>query len=377
MFYTAIVWHRGCMNTTAHSASFVSVHSTALTAAVAESAADGNVWLQLIPAGTFKGRTGVGPFNTGDRTSMNAIVTMTKRYAGSTDLVIDYDHQSVFSAIPGVGGRAPAAGWIKELAVRDDGIWGRVEWTQAAASAVKAGEYKYLSPVFLHDKAGKVQVIRMAALTNTPQLDLVTVTASSLLIPQPLSSLTDGQPMETILKALGLAADASEADILAAIKKMQDGSADVAKAAGLKESANSAQIVQAVNSAFAAVKDKGDAQVDPTKYVPIEMFTTLQQSVNSMTATLAEEKATEAVRAGMAAGKITPAQKEHFLAMYKKDSVFFEQFMSTAPVLTASQLPAAKRPAGDAVLDDADQAVMSMMGLSQEEFLKTRKQEIG
>ncbi|RWE48621.1 MAG: hypothetical protein EOS24_34125, partial [Mesorhizobium sp.] len=104
-----------------------------------------------------------GPWVTGDKASMEQIVANTRQYAGSTDLAIDYDHQTVFGAIPGVGGKAPAAGWIKELQARDDGIFGRVEWTAAASAAIKAGEYRYLSPVFFHEKTtGRVLAIRMA-----------------------------------------------------------------------------------------------------------------------------------------------------------------------------------------------------------------------
>ena len=83
-----------------------------------------DVWVKLMPAGTFETREGRGPFTSGDRAGMQKIVDASKAYAGATDLMVDYDHQSVFGAVPGVGGQAPAAGWIKQLEVRDDGIYG-------------------------------------------------------------------------------------------------------------------------------------------------------------------------------------------------------------------------------------------------------------
>src|SRR3546814_1790477 len=74
------------------------------------------------------------------------------------------------------GGRAPASGWIKELQKRDDGIYGRIEWTAAARQALAAGEYRYISPVFNHDKiGGRVRAILRAGLTNTPALELAAV----------------------------------------------------------------------------------------------------------------------------------------------------------------------------------------------------------
>ncbi|RUU11407.1 hypothetical protein EOD08_32045, partial [Mesorhizobium sp. M6A.T.Ca.TU.002.02.2.1] len=207
------------------SAALASTHSTALTAADA----DGK-WLQLTPAGKFSGRNGQGPWVTGDKASMEQIVANTRQYAGSTDLAIDYDHQTVFGAVPGVGGKAPAAGWIKELQARDDGIWGRVEWTAAASTAIKAGEYRYLSPVFFHEKTtGRVLAIRMAGLTNTPNLDLVAVAASALF---PLDNPT-GDSMDKILTALGLAKGTTEDGIIAAINTHLTSSTAIAKAAGL------------------------------------------------------------------------------------------------------------------------------------------------
>ncbi len=51
-----------------------------------------------------------------------------------------------FSAVPGVGGTAPAAGWIKRLEARPDGIWAAVAWTEAAQARIRAGEYRYITP---------------------------------------------------------------------------------------------------------------------------------------------------------------------------------------------------------------------------------------
>lgn len=101
----------------------------------------------------------------------------------------------------GVGGTAKAAGRVKELQVRDDGIYGRVAWTAAASASIKAEEYRYLSPVIPHRKAdGRVLMILSAALTNTPALDLEAAAASAV-----FSHLSEeGTEMEKILTALGL-----------------------------------------------------------------------------------------------------------------------------------------------------------------------------
>ncbi|MER9211578.1 phage protease [Mesorhizobium sp. M0663] len=371
------------------SAALVASHSTALTAADADS---GDKWVQLTPAGTFSGRNGQGPWVTGDKASMEQIVANSRQYAGSTDLAIDYDHQAVFGAIPGVGGKAPAAGWIKELKVQNDGIYGRVEWTKGAAIAIKRKEYRYLSPVFFHEKTtGRVLAIRMAGLTNTPNLDLVAVAASALF---PLDNPT-GDSMDKILTALGLAKGTTEDGIVAAINAHLISSTAIAKAAGLTETAKPAEILTAINSIVAdrtrlataagltadakadeivtAVQSAIAGKVDPTKFVPIAMVTELQGDLKKLREDLTADKATEAVNSAIEAGKIAPAQKDWALGYAKADLKAFDTFVGNAPVMTASQIRTAKKPDGDAGLSDTDIAVCNAMGLDQKKFAETLK----
>ncbi|TPJ83852.1 hypothetical protein FJ422_16395 [Mesorhizobium sp. B2-6-3] len=371
------------------SAALVASHSTALTAADAE----GDKWVQLTPAGTFTGRNGQGPWTTGDKAAMEQIVANTRLYAGSTDLAIDYDHQAVFGAVPGVGGTAKAAGWIKELKVQDDGIYGRVEWTAAAAIAIKRKEYRYLSPVFFHEKTnGRVLAIRMAGLTNTPNLDLVAVAASALF---PLNNQT-GDSMDKILSALGLAKGTNEDGVVAAINAHLTSSTAIARAAGLTDTAKPDEILAAVNSivtdrgklaqaAGLATTAKADeivtavqsaiaGKIDPTKFVPIAMVTELQTDLKKLREDLATDKATEAVNSAIEAGKVTPAQREWALSYAKADLTAFTSFVDGAPALTASQIRTPKKQDGEvSALSDTDLAVCTAMGLDPKKFAETLK----
>jgi phage I-like protein len=71
--------------------------------------------------------------------------------ARQTPYVIDYEHQTLRSAKNGLP--APASGWFKKLEWREGvGLFAvDVEWTDAAAAAIDAGEYRFISPVFLYD----------------------------------------------------------------------------------------------------------------------------------------------------------------------------------------------------------------------------------
>ena len=81
------------------------------------------------------------------------------------DIVIDYEHQTL------EGIQAPASGWIKELSLKEDGIYAKVEWTAKAKAFLANKEYRYLSPVILVRESDKRAVIlHSVALTNTPAI---------------------------------------------------------------------------------------------------------------------------------------------------------------------------------------------------------------
>ncbi len=319
-------------------------------------------WIMLVPAGTFSGRT-QGPFDAGDAISMQAIIDRTLERAGSTEIVVDYDHQAVFAAIPGVGGRAPAAGWIKEFDVRQDGIWGRVEWTRAAARAIRHNEYRYISPTFLpHKDTGKVLFLHSAALTNTPDLDIPAVAASAL-----LPTETETNDMKSIAKALGLPEDASEEQILAALNALATSNAALVAASGAAKLEDAVGVITTLRSAAGTF--------DPTKFVPIEQVAALQADVKALQETSATDKAETDVSNAIAAGKLMPALKDWGISLHKKDFAAFSSFIEKQPVLTMSQRAATVVPPanGEAILDEADLAVMSQMGISREDMVKAKK----
>lgn len=345
---------------------FLATHATVIDAVSAADAAQ-PLWILILPAGAFQGRDGRGPYDAGDQAAMQAVVDKSLQRAGSTELMVDYDHQSVFGAVPGVGGRAPAAGWIKELQARPDGIYGRVEWTAAAAAAIQAGEYRYVSPVYTHTKAGKVLCLVSAALTNSPNLDLSAVAASAQ-----LTALHSGDNMEPIAQALGLAADADEAACLAAIGVLTAAHAAVIAAAGLAAGASTQDVVVAVQSARAS------AIPDPKKYVPVEMYVSVQTQLTELQQKTGDDKAGQAVDQVIKDGRMAPAQRDWAMSYAKSDLAAFEAFAAALPVLVRSggrKEAEGAAKAGDDALSDTDLAVMTALGMSREAFVAGRKKE--
>jgi phage I-like protein len=86
-------------------------------------------------------------------------------------LPIDYEHQTL------TGAKAPAAGWIKSLAIEGDALIAEVDWLTEAAEHIKAKAYRYISPVFSAKTIDQISgenigwTLHSAGLTNKPFLD--------------------------------------------------------------------------------------------------------------------------------------------------------------------------------------------------------------
>ncbi len=84
------------------------------------------------------------------------------------DLMIDYDHASLASITidPALAGKA--AGWFN-IEVRNGELWAvNVRWTPPAADALRRKEWRFMSPAFSTDGAGRVTDLLNVAITNLP-----------------------------------------------------------------------------------------------------------------------------------------------------------------------------------------------------------------
>ncbi len=346
-------------STTSTSALAFGVASECVTLAAS---ADGTPleWVKLLPMGRFGGVDGRGGYLVENIAHAEQIIAASKPRADSRDPVVDYDHQTDLAAIPGVGGTAPASGWIVEMAAREDGIYGRIDWTGAAQEKLAAKEYRYISPVFPHSKStGRVNAILRAGLTNKPNLELGA-----------LASETEHPNGDTVLDksklalSLGLAADASEEEINAAIAALKTSGeaaaadlATVAQAAGLAATAPAGDIVTAVQAAQSG-GGKDEAVV------------ALQSELNTLKASIAQDKAVEAVDAAIEAGKITPAARDTFISLHASNPAQFDAVVGAMPVvLKPGPKPGAPViPTGDGALTDQEKAVCAAMGWSEADF---------
>lgn len=156
-------------------------------------------YVRVLPLGYVSSEK--GDFNV-DAESYELIKAHMKRHA--VDIVVDYEHQTL-RGVP-----APAGGWIKDLVLKENGIFAAVEWTEKAKSYLCNGEYRYLSPVVMVRKEDKKAVqIHSVALTNTPAINEMTPIINSI-NPETIIADSLNETQKRICKMLNI----SEADYI-------------------------------------------------------------------------------------------------------------------------------------------------------------------
>lgn len=301
----------------------------------------GETWIHVLPAGTFTGRDGRGPYSAADPA---AIMQTSRQLAGRNEIPVDYNH-AIDLAAP-KGEPSPAAGWIKGLQARADGIWGLVTWTQQAAAHLAAREYRYLSPVIMHSPDGVVRAIVRASLVNRPNFNQLTALAS---METPMDNPNTSDLAE-LRKLLGLADTDGMTAILAAIR----------------------EVLTQRNAA---------GTPNPAEYVPIGDFTRVTQELRRVHQGVEAHAAKMHVEDQIAAGRLLPFMKDWAISLCTINKPAFDEFMKQTghsfDHLFKPTVPGGvfRDPGGAAsALDETDGHVASVLGLSVEEFRNSKGQ---
>lgn len=304
---------------------------------------DGSVpeWIELIPAGqVVQGRDGRTWIN--DRPADLLAVFA----ADGRDIPLDWEHATELKAPQGEP--APAAAWIKQLEVRDEGaVWGRIEWTEKGRASVAVKEYRYISPVFVFEvESRRIRQITSAGLTNRPNLQLQALNRE-----QPTKG---APPMKKLLALLGLPETATEDQALNALGALKT------------------DLATALNRAETPSLDK---------FVPRADYDTVVARATNAEQQLADQKKTELetainaeIDAALIAGKITPATKDYHVATCREAGGLdrFKAFVAAAPVVAAASGLDGKKPEDQAAaLNAEEQKVCDALGISVEEYRKT------
>ncbi|KAA8702870.1 MULTISPECIES: phage protease [Pseudomonas] len=297
-------------------------------------------WVELIPPGpNVTGRDGrQWLFD-----EQAGTLVQSSFHGRAIDLPIDWEHATQHRASKGES--APAAGWIKQLELRNGALWGLVDWTPRASEQVINREYRFLSPVFDFDPdTTRIARLVSAGLTNKPNFLLTALNQEN-------TEVTPVTLSPALLTALGLPATATEEQALAATAQL-----------------------------------KATAQATNTEKPNLEQFmpradydSVLLRATNAEQA-LADQKKTEhnkqvdaLITSATQAGKITPATADYHRAACQDETGLarFKAFVDAAPVVAApSNLDERKHDKTTTALNSEEQHVAKLLDMSEADFIK-------
>lgn len=293
-------------------------------------------WVHLIPAGTFKGVDGRGPYRLTDPQG----VIRASMAAGK--LPIDVNHSTDLAAPRGED--APAVAWIVEMQARADGLWGRVDWNESGLALMADRAYRGISPVYQYSKAGVVLRVLRAALTNVPNLAQL----------KTLHSQGNMMDPKVIRAALGLPETATDEEVLAAIGTNAAAGAAVAahaeetraiaRAAGLDEALQDEALVTALQAARAN---------------PAPELVAMQTQLTELRTERARDRAEAFVDGAIRAGKPIVPNRDRLIAAHMAAPADTEALVNAMPSISAGG-QVVRHAEGDGDGDEPDALTVEM-----------------
>jgi phage I-like protein len=326
-------------------------------------------WVHLVPAGSFSGKDGRGPYVLKDA---QAVIAASMRHGS---IPFDENHSTETASI--VGGAAPARGWIDQMQARSDGIWGHVEWTDTGKALMTDKSYRWLSPVLLLSKTdGKTIVaISSVGLTNNPNL------------------IFDLKAMQAALAAGGASAQTTTGGLAAQPAEGQMEKKAICTVLGIPETTEDGAVLVALQTAQAELQTvrtentrlKGEVETIKTTHVPVSEVTALQTRLNTIETDTKQAKAVAFVDGAIKAGKpIAAAVRTNYIAMHTANPAEIETLINAMPSLNAAgpagSFQARQDAGGDGELTDEETAMCTRMGTDPKkykEFLKQKSEGSG
>lgn len=256
---------------------------------------------------------------------------------------IDENHAAKLAAP--IGQPSPSFGWIEKMTVEKDGsITAPVDWTERGLNAVRAKDYRFLSPVIEFLVTGEIVGVHSIALTNDPNFLSLALNSA-----QP----TETTPMPAaLLEMLKLPPTATEAEVLAAVQALIDGK------------------TAALNAAAQPPLDKFVPRADYD--VALNARTTAETALNAERKIKSDAEITALIDGALKAGKITPATVEYHRACCAAQGGVqqFKKFIESAPVV-AAEIIRKGDPTGSQTALNAEQiSAMSALGVDEAAFRK-------
>lgn len=189
-------------------------------------AAGDELEVQLSPFGDFPGLLeGQRMIQTCDQAAFERLVA---NFAG--EVLVDFEHKAE------QGGDTQAAAWVQALRVDPkQGLMATFRFTDVGAEAVANRRLRFLSPVWTLTEDGRPERLISVGLTNKPNLPVRPI-LNRAPGDSDVEEQKESQMKEQLIAALGLAPEATDDDVVAAVAALKQ-RCDEQEAAALNEEA--------------------------------------------------------------------------------------------------------------------------------------------
>lgn len=196
----------------------------------------------------------------------------------------------------------------------------------------------------------------------------ITLDAEAVEVSRQYLPVDGGKTMKTLLKALGLSENATEAEALSALNTK------IAEAQ-TKVSTAEVKLSELVGLTGKATPSEATGVIEAWKASAAKVAE-LSSELTALRAKETEREVTALVDEAVKAGKAAPAQREVLLSMGRSNLTSLKSFIEVSPVIHAVTSGESKPPEGGAdvvTLSAEDKAVARQLGLSEADFIATKK----
>lgn len=197
-------------------------------------------WFHLVPKGTFPIARKEGDkvklyHQVVDDVALDRMVTAFQNRRTKTpsyQMLVGFEHFAHQE-----GGSSAAAAWVNEVEKRADGLWARGDWTPDGEAAIKNKKYRYISPVWFPRQTERLSENRVrpievndAGLTNMPNMGDALKPfwnrAGESFHGREATTHSETSMNTQLIALLGLAATATDADVLAKVQAFKNRAAE-------------------------------------------------------------------------------------------------------------------------------------------------------
>lgn len=316
-------------------------------------------WIRILPLGLIS----LGDGRPGFEVDQEAVDNLIKQFtARGLDMVIDYEHQTL------EGGQAPAAGWIKALEGRADGLWARVEWTERGQGYLQNREYRYFSPVLTLDpETRRPLALHHVALTNTPAINHL----------PPLVAKAEFAKPRDLPREVALVPEDEQLmqEQLEKYRSQRVSNAETAKASGeqLNDPGlfNKQEILKALELPETSDNSQILASIARLKREAASVAS-LRRMLAKLKAIQDERESQKLMELALKSGKVTPAQRTWAMEYAQRDPEGFKLFLAQAPKIIplGEQLDLIQDSRPRPHLSPSQAGINQLMGISDEIYFK-------